>query len=369
MKKKIITILGTRPEIIRLSCVINKLDKNFNHILINTNQNFDKNLNDIFFKQLGIKKPKYFLKNIKNNSPINFIGKALIEVDKILNDENPDGILVLGDTNSSLCAISGKKRKIPIFHIEAGNRCFDERVPEEINRKIVDHISDINMTYSSYAKENLLSEGIKQDRVIKIGSPLFEVYNYYNSQIEKSKILDKFNLTKNKFFLASVHREENVDFDKNLNEIIKSFNKLIRKFKIPIIFSTHPRTKIKLKNIKNINKKIIFSEPFNFFDYVKLIKNCKLFMSDSGSITEETSILKVPSINLRYTFERQEGLEKGLSLISGLNSDDILNSVELILNKSYFDYHADYQISNVSDNVSNIIQSYIQYINYKVWYK
>ena len=369
MKKKIITILGTRPEIIRLSCILNKLDKNFNHILINTNQNYDKNLNSIFFEQLEIKKPKYFLKNIPNKSPIQFIGRALIEIDKIIIKEKPDGILVLGDTNSSLTSISAKKRKIPIFHIEAGNRCFDQRVPEEINRKIVDHISDINMTYSNYAKQNLLTEGIKHDRIIKIGSPLFEVYNYYETQINKSKILEKFKLNKNKFILASVHREENVDLDKNLNEIIKSLNKLIIKFKIPVIFSTHPRTREKLKNIKKINKKIIFSEPLNFFDYVKLIKNCKLIMSDSGSITEETSILKVPSINLRYTFERQEGLERGLSIISGLKSDDILQSVDLILKKSYYDEHPDYKISNVSENVSNIIQSYIQYINYKVWYK
>ncbi len=369
MKKKIITILGTRPEIIRLSRILNELDKNFNHILINTNQNYDKNLNSIFFKQLGIKKPKYLFKNIKNNTPINFIGHTLIEIDRILIKEKPDGILVLGDTNSSLSAISAKKRKIPVFHIEAGNRCFDERVPEEINRKIVDHISDINMTYSDYAKQNLLSEGIKQDKIIKIGSPLYEVYNYYNSQIEKSKILEKFNVRKNKFFLVSVHREENIDLDKNLSEIMNSFNKLVKKFKIPIIFSTHPRTRKRLRKIKYINKRIIFSEPFNFFDYIKLIKNSKLVISDSGSITEETSILKVPSINLRYTFERQEGLERGLSLLSGINTSDILSSVDLILNKSYFDQHLDYQISNVSENVSNIIQSYIQYINYKVWYK
>lgn len=369
MKKKIITILGTRPEIIRLSRVINKLDKNFNHILINTNQNFDKNLNDIFFKQLGIKKPKYFLKNIKNNSPINFIGKALIEVDKILNDENPDGILVLGDTNSSLCAISGKKRKIPIFHIEAGNRCFDERVPEEINRKIVDHISDINLTYSEFARQNLISEGLNQDRIIKVGSPLYEVYNNNNLLIEKSRILKKLNLRKKNFFLASIHREENVDDISNLDKIIKSLNMIVKKFKMPLIVSTHPRTKSKLKYLNKIDSKIKFMSPFGFFDYVKLIRNCILILSDSGSITEETSILKIPSINLRNTFERQEGYEKGLSIISGLNSNDILESIHLILNKSFFDSHEDYCVSNVSENVCNIIQSHIHYINYKVWYR
>ena len=369
MKKKIITILGTRPEIIRLSCILNKFDKNFNHILINTNQNFDKNLNSIFFDQLKIRKPKYTLNNIKNTSPVYFISQALLEVDKILEKEKPDGIVVLGDTNSSLTAISSKKRKIPIFHIEAGNRCFDDRVPEETNRRIVDHLSDINMTYSDYAKQNLLIEGLKQDRVIKIGSPLFEVYNFYETQIEKSNILNKLKLKKNNFFLASVHREENVDDPNSLREIIKSFDKLIKKFKIPLIFSTHPRTKANLKKIKNINKKIIFLDPFSFFDYIKLMKNCKLIMSDSGSITEETSILKIPSVSLRFTFERQEGLENGLSLLSGLNSNDILQSVDLILNKSFIDQHPDYSIPNVSENVSNIIQSYIQYINYKVWYK
>lgn len=369
MKKKILTILGTRPEIIRLSCILNNFDKNFNHILINTNQNFDKNLNSIFFDQLQIRKPKYILKNIINKSPVDFISRSLLQVDNILEKEKPDGVVILGDTNSSLTAISPKKRKIPIFHIEAGNRCFDDRVPEEINRRIVDHLSDINMTYSEYAKQNLITEGIKQDRVIKIGSPLFEVYNNFENQIEKSTILNKLNLKKNEFFLASVHREENVDNTASLNEIIKSFDMLVGKFNIPIIFSTHPRTKSKLDKIKNINKKIVFSKPFSFFDYVKLMKNCRLVMSDSGSITEETSILKIPSINLRFTFERQEGLENGLSLLSGLRSEEILQSVDLILKKSFIDQHPDYAIPNVSENVSNIIQSYIQYINYKVWYK
>jgi UDP-N-acetylglucosamine 2-epimerase len=369
MKKKIITILGTRPEIIRLSCIIKQLDKNFNHILINTNQNHNKNLNSIFFKELNIKKPKYIFNNITNKSPIDFLSKLLINVDKILNYENPDGILILGDTNSSLSAICGKKRKIPIFHIEAGNRCFDERVPEEINRKIVDHISDINMTYSDYAKLNLISEGIKNEKIIKIGSPLFEVYNEYDNSIEKSSILKKLKLKKKNFFLVSVHREENVDQFKNLSAIINSLKILIKKFNLPIIFSTHPRTRSRLKKIKNLNKKIIFSKPFSFYDYIKLMKNCKLILSDSGSITEETSILKIPSVNLRFTFERQEGLERGLSSLSGLKSKDIIESVDFNLSKKVFDEHPDYSITNVSGNVSNIIQSYIQYVNYKVWYK
>ncbi len=369
MKKKIITILGTRPEIIRLSSIIKQLDKNFNHIMINTNQNYDKNLNEVFFNQFKIKKPKYVLKKEKFNSPIEFISRAMLRVDNILKIEKPDGVLVLGDTNTSLMSIVAKKRKIPIFHIEAGNRCFDERVPEEINRKIVDHISDINLTYSEFARQNLISEGLNQDRIIKVGSPLYEVYNNNNLLIEKSRILKKLNLRKKNFFLASIHREENVDDISNLDKIIKSLNMIVKKFKMPLIVSTHPRTKSKLKYLNKIDSKIKFMSPFGFFDYVKLIRNCILILSDSGSITEETSILKIPSINLRNTFERQEGYEKGLSIISGLNSNDILESIHLILNKSFFDSHEDYCVSNVSENVCNIIQSHIHYINYKVWYR
>lgn len=369
MKKKIITILGTRPEIIRLSCILRNFENNFDHILVNTFQNYDRNLNGIFFKQLGIKKPKYIFNEISNKSSINFISRVLVEVDKVLEKEKPDGVVILGDTNSSLSAISAKKKKIPIFHLEAGNRCFDERVPEEINRKIVDHISDINLTYSEYAKQNLISEGISQDRVIKIGSPLYEVYSHYNNQIERSNILNKLKLKKKQFFLASLHREENVDIENNLKEVINSFDNIIKKFNLPIVFSTHPRTKAKLKNLKKINKKILFSNPFSFFDYIKLMKNTKLLMSDSGSITEETSVLKIPSLNIRYTFERQEGLEKGISIISGLKSEDILSSVDLALRKKRFLEHPDYNIPSVSENVSNVIQSYTQYVNYKVWYK
>ena len=373
-KLKIITIFGTRPEIIRLSMIVKKLDHYFDHILVNTRQNYDFNLNNVFLQELKIKKPNYNL-NCKSDTAIEFIGKALIQFDKILDKEKPDAVLVLGDTNSALTVLSAKKRKIPIFHIEAGNRCFDQNVPEEINRKIVDHISDINLTYSSYASSNLKSEGIHQDRIIKIGSPLFEVYNFHNSQIEKSTVLKKISLSKNQYVLASIHREENVDNINNLKLIFDSIIKLKEKLNVPVIFSAHPRILKKIKEYKiKINKKINFYEPFGIFDYIKLMKNSKLVLSDSGSITEETSILSIPAINLRNNNERQEGMERGIAIMSGLNSKDIINSANIILTKSKDynfrnDIYPDYSVPNVSDTVVNIIQSYTHYINKKFWFK
>lgn len=368
MEKKIITILGTRPEIIRLSCIIKKLDNSFKHILVNTNQNYDKNLNKVFFNQLRLRSPKYSLK-IKNKSPIEFIGKTLIEVDKILDKERPDGVIVLGDTNSGLSAMCAKKRKIPIFHLEAGNRCHDERVPEEINRRIIDHFSDINLTYSNYATSNLVGEGIPKDRIIKLGSPLFEVYETFKKDIQKSSIIKKLGLEKKKYILASVHREENVDIKSKLIEIMLSLDHVSKKYNLPIIFSTHPRTEKKIKQLKFKSKKLLFFKPFNFYDYANLMGNCKLIMSDSGSITEETSILKIPSVILRDTFERQEGLERGLSIISKIKKEHIINSVKLSLLKNNYESHPDYSIKNVSENFANIVHGYIDYINDKVWFK
>ena len=372
MKYKSLTILGTRPEIIRLSCIIRSLDENFNHKIVNTNQNFSSVLNKNFFKDLKITKPVYSMKNEKKNSPIAFIAKSLVFVDEILEKEKPDAVIILGDTNSSLTSICAKRKKIPIFHLEAGNRCFDQRVPEEINRKIVDHLSDINLTYSSYAESNLINEGLKRDFVIKVGSPLYEVYNYYNSDINKSEIINQLKIEKNNYILASIHREENVDDKNNLENIFNSINEISKKNKLKVIFSTHPRTKEKLKKISNNYKFIKFCEPFGFFDYAKLLKHSTLVISDSGSITEETSILNIRSVNLRSTNERQEGMEKGICIMSGLKKREIVNSIEVAMNKKidHCDFgHLDYRERYVSEKITNIIQSYIPYVNKNVWLK
>ena len=374
MKLKIITVVGTRPEIIRLSRIIKKLDLYFDHILVHTGQNYNYELSNIFFKELKLKKPDFNL-NCKSKNAIEFISKSLVRFDKILEVEKPDAVLVLGDTNSALTVLCAKKRKIPIFHIEAGNRCFDQAVPEEINRKIVDHISDINMTYSSYASSNLKLEGVHQDRIIKIGSPLFEVYNHYSEQIENSNILNKLKIKEKNYILASIHREENVDNEKNLQSIFNSIINLRKKLKLNVIFSSHPRIQKRIRkfNLK-LDKYICFYKPFGFFDYVKLMKNAKIILSDSGSITEETSILSIPSVNVRSSNERQEGMERGLSIMSGLNSKDILNAAGIAINNKKLEefnniiYH-DYAISNVSETVVKIIQSYTHYINKKTWFK
>lgn len=372
MKKKVLTILGTRPEIIRLSCILRALDKNFDHDIVNTNQNFSKNLNSNFFKDLEIRRPKYLMKNISTKNPIEFISKALMYFDKILDKKKPDAVLILGDTNSSLLSICAKRRKIPIFHLEAGNRCFDQRVPEEINRKIVDHISDVNLTYSTYAENNLLREGLSRDFVIKVGSPLKEVYEYYNHKVEKCTIIKKLQLNKTKYIVASIHREENLENDKTLENILNSINFFSKKKKLRVIFSTHPRTLEKLKNKKNKFKNIEFYKSFGFIDYLKLLKSSALVISDSGSITEETSILKLRSINLRTTHERQEGMEKGICILSGVEQKEILQSLETTLAKNISKYDLkfnDYHEENVSHKIVNIIQSYTPYINKKVWSK
>jgi len=373
MKKKVLIILGTRPEIIRLSCIIPKLQKNFNTKIVNTNQNFNTNLNKIFFEQLNLKKPDYNLK-IKNNNPIEFISELFIKIDKILSIEIPDGVLVLGDTNSALSVFCAKKKKIPIFHLEAGNRCFDQRVPEEINRSLIDKLSDVNMTYSEIAKQNLIKENFDSDRVIKVGSPLFEVFNSYKDNIDNSNILKRLHLKKEKYLVVSCHREENIENIKNLKNIFIAVNKVAQKNKLKVIFSTHPRMRKKLKNInKNNLKNITFCKPFGFFDYIKLQSNSKLTLSDSGSIVEESNILNFPAVNLRETTERQEGMEKGFCLISSLEVDSIINSSEIILNKYSSivnkDVHPDYSEPHVSDKITIIIQSFLNYINRKIWFK
>jgi UDP-N-acetylglucosamine 2-epimerase (non-hydrolysing) len=374
MQNKVLIILGTRPEIIRLSCIIKKIEKYFLTVVVNTNQNFDKNLNKVFFKQLALKKPKYNLLKKKYNNSIGFIANCMEQIDKILEYERPNAVLVLGDTNSALSLFSAKKRKIPTFHIEAGNRCYDQRVPEEINRVLIDNIADINMVYSDVAKNNLIKENFDLDKIFKIGSPLFEVFERYRYDIEKSDILNKLKLKKDQYILVSCHREENVDSKDNLNAIFIALNKISKKLNKKIIFSTHPRTKIKIKNIqKKLLNKIIFLKPFGYFDYIKLQLNAKITISDSGSIVEESNILNFPAINLRETTERQEGMEKGFTMISSLNAEEIIKSVEIVLKRFLSnpepDILKDYSESNVSDKVINIIQSYIPYINRKTWFK
>jgi UDP-N-acetylglucosamine 2-epimerase (non-hydrolysing) len=371
-KKKILIILGTRPEIIRLSLIIKNIRKYFKACVVNTNQNFDNELNNFFFNELDLKKADYNLQ-CHNRNPIEFISDLFPKIDKVLDVENPDAVLILGDTNSGLSALCAKKRKIPIFHIEAGNRCFDSRVPEEINRKLIDVLSDINMTYSEFAKQNLIKENFDLDKIIKIGSPLPEVFSYYKKKINDSEILEKLKLEKKKYFLVSCHREENIDNQNYLNNILTSLNKISKIYKNKVIFSAHPRTRNKLKKInKKISKNIIFFKPFKFFDYLKLQINSRLTLSDSGSIVEESNILKFPAINLRNTTERQEGMEKGFVIMSGLNVSSILQSVDLALSNfdnSYLETHPDYTDLNVSEKVVNILQSYIDYINFRTWMK
>jgi UDP-N-acetylglucosamine 2-epimerase (non-hydrolysing) len=372
MKLKVLTLLGTRPEIIRLSRIISNFDKVFNHILVNSRQNFDVNLNKVFFESLKIRKPNYNLR-CKNNNSINFISNVIKEFDKILLREKPDCVLILGDTNTGLAVLAAKKRKVPIFHLEAGNRCYDMRVPEEINRKIIDHISDINLTYSEIAKKNLILERFPSNRVIKVGSPLYEVLEHYNSEIKKSNILQRLKLKQNKYFLLSSHRDENLENDKNLFIIKNTILNLTTKYKMPVIISTHPRLKKKLFKLKiNKNKLVKFNPPFDYFDYIQLQKNSNLTISDSGSIIEESNILNFPAINFRETTERHEGLEKGSCIISGMNIKSINQSINLILKikkKHKKNLHPDYEAKDLSFNIIKIIQSYTNYVNKRIWLK
>jgi len=368
-KKKILTVVGTRPEIIRLSSIIKKLDNHFDHYLVHTNQNYDYHLKDIFLKEFEIK-PRYTFETISQN-PIENISKIIVKVDQLIKKIKPDGFLILGDTNSSLSAISAKKNKIPIFHIEAGNRCFNDVVPEEVNRKIVDHISDINLTYSNFARNNLLNEGLKSDRIFKIGSPLFEVINENKSKMKINFYLKKNKLKKNQFILLSFHREENVDNNKNISNFIKILENLNKEYKLPILVSTHPRLKKKLSDNKIIkSKNIIFHEPFGYFEYMSLQLSAKIIISDSGSITEEASILNLPAISLREDIERQEGMDEGAVLLSKVNFKDLKECIDILLNtrtKTFPKSLKEYEVKDVSNKVVRIIQSYISFINRNTW--
>lgn len=375
-KLKVLTVVGTRPEIIRLSCVLQALDKHdaIEHILVHTGQNYDYELNEIFFEDLEIKKPDYFL-NAAGSNAAETIGKIIIAIDPILEKENPDAFLVLGDTNSCLCAIPAKKRKIPIFHMEAGNRCFDQRVPEETNRKIVDHIADMNLTYSSIAREYLLREGLASDRIIKTGSPMFEVLSKFKSKIENSDVLNRLGLEQFKYFIVSAHREENINNPKNFKGLIDSLNIIAQKYKYPIIVSTHPRTKNMLndKNVKT-HQNIQFLKPLGFTDYNALQMNSFAVLSDSGTISEESSILNFRALNIREAHERPEAMEEASVMMVGLNSERILQGLSALNEQMRnpdrnFRKVNDYSMPNVSEKVVRIIISYTDYINRIVWGK
>ncbi|WP_277679713.1 non-hydrolyzing UDP-N-acetylglucosamine 2-epimerase [Gracilibacillus dipsosauri] len=375
MKKlKVITVVGTRPEIIRLSRVIARLDESdaIEHVLVHTGQNYDYELNQIFFEDLGIRKPDHFLEAAGKNAS-ETVGRILIAIDPILESEQPDAFLVLGDTNSCLCAIPAKKRKIPVFHMEAGNRCFDQRVPEETNRKIVDHVSDINLTYSSIAREYLLREGLPPDRVIKTGSPMYEVLHHYLPKIRQSDVLTRLELEKHKFFIVSSHREENVNSERNFRGLIDSLNLIAEKYGFPVIVSTHPRTRkvIESSNIE-VRPEIQFLKPLGFSDYNALQMNAYAALSDSGTISEESSILNFPALNIREAHERPEAMEEASVMLTGLHPERILQGLEQLKYQKRdaarnFREVYDYSMPNVSDKVVRIIISYVDYVKRVVW--
>jgi UDP-N-acetyl-L-fucosamine synthase len=372
MKKlKVMTVVGTRPEIIRLSAVINKLEESeaIDHILVHTGQNYDYELNEVFFNDFKLKKPDYFL-NAATGTAIETVGNILIKIDPILEEVKPAAFLVLGDTNSCLCAIAAKRRQIPIFHMEAGNRCFDQRVPEETNRKIVDHTADINLTYSDIAREYLLREGLPADRIIKTGSPMFEVLNSRKAYIESSDVLERLDLKEGMYFVVSAHREENINSDTNFNDLVDSLNTVAVIYNMPIIVSTHPRTQ-NMINAKGIefNPLIKTIKPLGFNDYLKLQMNSKAVLSDSGTISEESSILGFKALNIREAHERPEAMEEASVMMVGLKKERILQGLSILetQEKSLLRYVMDYSMPNVSDKVLRIILSYTDYINRVVW--
>lgn len=374
MKKlKVMTVVGTRPEIIRLSAVINKLDESeaIDHVLVHTGQNYDYELNEVFFNDFNLKKPDYFM-NAATGTAVETIGNILVKIDPILEEVKPDAFLVLGDTNSCLCAIAAKRRHIPVFHMEAGNRCFDQRVPEETNRKIVDHTADINLTYSDIAREYLLREGLPADRIIKTGSPMFEVLNSRKEDIEKSDVLEKLGLETEKYFVVSAHREENISSEQNFIDLVDSLNTIAEKYQLPIIVSTHPRTRkmIEDKGVE-FNSLVKTMKPLGFNDYVKLQKYAKAVLSDSGTISEESSILGFRALNIRQAHERPEAMEEASVMMVGLKKERILHGLEVLetQEKDTLRLVADYSMPNVSDKVLRIILSYTDYVNRFVWRK
>jgi len=371
-KLKVVTVVGTRPEIIRLSRVMAKLDEHCEHILVHTGQNYDYELNEIFFQDLGIRKPDYFL-NAAGQSGAETIGNVIIAVDRVLAEVQPEALLVLGDTNSCMAVIPAKRRKIPTFHMEAGNRCFDMRVPEEINRRIVDHTADINLTYSTIARDYLLREGLSPDMVIKTGSPMFEVLNYYREGIEQSDVLQRLGLEEGKFFIVSAHREENVDSDKNFLKLVDVLNTVAAHYDYPVIVSTHPRTQNRIDAMSvEFHTNVRLLKPMGFKDYNKLQLSAKASLSDSGTINEESSILNFPALNLREAHERPEGMEEASVMMVGLEVDRVMQALQILDSQlsgteRNLRLVADYSMPNVSDKVVRIVHSYRDYVMRKVW--
>ena len=374
MATKVMTIVGTRPEIIKLSRVIAELEENVEHILVHTGQNYDYELNEIFFNDLRVKKPDHFL-NCVGDTTAETIANIISKSDKIIEQVQPDAVLLYGDTNSCLSVISAKKRQVPIFHMEAGNRCFDQRVPEELNRKIVDHLSDINMPLTEQARGYLISEGIRPETIIKTGSCMKEILNFYKSEISESQVLKNLELKKGNYFIVSIHREENVDYKSNLENLLHSLNAVAEKYRLPVIVSTHPRTKNRIEQLDGdikVNPLINFMKPMGFFDYIKLQQEANCVISDSGTITEESSILGFPAIMIRKAHERPEGMDEGTLIMSGLEKERVLEAINVMVsqNKRFTsNIIKDYDVENVSIKVTRIILSYIDYVNRTVWKK
>lgn len=372
---KVMTIVGTRPEIIKMSRVMAELEKYVNHVLVHTGQNYDYELNEVFFENLGVKKPDYFLE-VAGQNVAHTIGNVIAKSDDVMEIEKPDAILLYGDTNSCLAVIAAKRRKIPVFHFEAGNRCFDQRVPEELNRKIVDHLSDINFPLTEHARRYLLAEGIKPDTVIKSGSPMKEILDFHALEITNSNILETLAVEEKKFFIVSTHREENVDSFENFNDFLDSLNAIAEKYQYPVIVSTHPRTKIKLESLQrtDLNPLIQFLKPMGFFDYNKMQQNAFCVISDSGTISEESSIMNFPAITIRQAHERPEGMDEGTLIMSGLKKDRILQSIEVVTSqfskeKRMTNIVNDYNVDNFSLKVVRAVISYIDFVNRTVWQK
>ncbi|MDP3398301.1 MAG: UDP-N-acetylglucosamine 2-epimerase (non-hydrolyzing) [Bacteroidales bacterium] len=372
---KVMTIVGTRPEIIKMSRVMAELEKYVDHVLVHTGQNYDYELNEVFFENLGVQKPNYFLE-VAGKNVAHTIGNIISKSYEIIEIEKPDAVLLYGDTNSCLAVISAKRKKVPVFHFEAGNRCFDQRVPEELNRTVLDHLSDINFPITEHARRYLLAEGIKPETIIKTGSPMKEILDFHSTEIHTSNVLDKLNLTDGNFFLVSAHREETIDSEENFNDLLDSLNAIAARYQYPIIISTHPRTKIKLESLNrtDLNPLIRFLKPLGFFDYNKLQLKAYCVISDSGTIFEESSILNFPAITIRQAHERPEGMDEGTLIMSGLKKDRVLQSIDVVVNQFSNEKRAtkivnDYNVDNFSIKVVRAIISYVDYVNRTVWKK
>ena len=372
---KVMTIVGTRPELIKMSRVIAEFDEYTNHVLVHTGQNFDYELNQVFFDELGIRKPDYFLGAVGNNAA-QTIARVIEKADEVLEKEQPDALMLYGDTNSCLSVISAKRRKIPVFHMEAGNRCFDQRVPEELNRKVLDHLSDINLVLTEHARRYLLAEGIPADRIIKTGSHMQEVLEYYMPKITTSDVLNRLNLQPQRYFLLSAHREENVDSPENLQDLLDTMQALVKQHEMPVIVSTHPRTRQRLEmlGIDNLDSRIQFLKPFGFFDYVKLQMEAFCVLSDSGTITEEASLLNLPAVTIRNAHERPEGMDEGVLIMSGLKAERVLDAVRIVTQQHngevrQFKIVPDYEGGLVSKKVLRVVLSYVDFVNRVVWSK